>query len=488
MKTNLLFSKLLWLLLMLLAPGIQAQTTITEEWSLPWTSNDYIHPYEVELDSSDNLYSLGWTSDYVLDSFSLIMNGTGFHLAKLTSSGSLLQSHFLLSNRGLAFYHQRPHMDVSSEGEVVIVGTFQDSLDLDAGPGTQWVYPLGTEDMVVYRMDSNFQLLWAKHIPSSGKAFAKDIEIDEQGNTYLFGNFQDSLDADPGPGTLWLTAPTGQAGIFFQKFDPAGNLLWAKAISDSVGQLDAHTLSITPNQECYLMGTYLEQVDFDPGPGVTVLDAGSYKDMFLLKLTPQGDLDWVQALPPNAQFIPTAMTSDSNGEVIFTGILYTEGIDVDPGPDSVQVMYPPIVCGYAYTPNHSTIICKWDSQGAFRWVKLSVPCEEASAPWFSGLEIGDCEEIYAIGSTEGGYSFDTTYRIATPGEQDLPPTPESHNANIAIVQLTPDGEVIWTENIGQSGDGNTEIGIDVAITSAGTLITSQERSWGYDWWLVAYSQ
>src|SRR3982750_4076986 len=67
----------------------------------------------------------------------------------------------------------------------------------------------------------------------SGTQFklVEGIAVDATGNTYTVGGFESTVDFDPGPGTLNLTAPGfGGADIFIVKQSVNGTLLWVKQI------------------------------------------------------------------------------------------------------------------------------------------------------------------------------------------------------------------------------------------------------------------
>src|SRR5204863_8090706 len=95
---------------------------------------------------------------------------------------------------------------------------------------------------------------------------------DGSGNVYVTGTFTETVDFDPGPGIVNFTA--GSYDIFFAKYDPLGNYIYAKTIGgpdNDIGQ----ALAVTSTGEVYLTGFSYGTGDLDPGPGVANL-TGSY--------------------------------------------------------------------------------------------------------------------------------------------------------------------------------------------------------------------
>ena len=79
-------------------------------------------------------------------------------------------------------------------------------------------------------------LQWAKAFTSTGTLYTSvgtSIKFDAAGNSYTTGQFEGTVDFDPGPGVFNLTSPGsgGETDIYISKLDAAGNFLWAKQIN-----------------------------------------------------------------------------------------------------------------------------------------------------------------------------------------------------------------------------------------------------------------
>ena len=91
---------------------------------------------------------------------------------------------------------------VDAFGNVYAVGGFRDSADFDPGPGIFNLTSNGFNDIFIQKLDSAGNLKWVKQIGGTGYEYAEALTLDDQGNIYISGSFEDSLDFDPGPNTL----------------------------------------------------------------------------------------------------------------------------------------------------------------------------------------------------------------------------------------------------------------------------------------------
>lgn len=104
---------------------------------------------------------------------------------------------------------------------------------------------------------------------------------DAQGNVYLSGTFDQTLDADPGPESFNLQSFRGYDG-FLIKLTPELNLVWAKRMGDigpsnmPVGWDGISQVAIDSQGTIYAGGYFTWNTDFDPddNPGTYVIETG----------------------------------------------------------------------------------------------------------------------------------------------------------------------------------------------------------------------
>lgn len=162
-----------------------------------------------------------------------------------------------------------------------------------------------------------------------GMSLCKDIAVDSQGNVFICGNSNDSVDFDTGEQTHIIVNPN-QNG-FVAKYDSAGNFLWAFALQSGLGST-AEKLVMDADDNLIVTGHASGEIDFDPGEGTAILgDSNPNKYFgFFAKYASDGSLLWVKALTDDHGAIPTEIAVDPSGNVFLTGRFY-ESLDIDPG-------------------------------------------------------------------------------------------------------------------------------------------------------------
>ncbi len=107
-------------------------------------------------------------------------------------------------------------MSTDTNGNIYLTGSIWGTADFDPGPGTYNLTPLGTVDIFIQKLDTLGDFIWAKQIGGSGKGVGQSITTDNFENIYTTGYFNNSIDFNPGSGTLNLTR-VGDWDIFTQK-------------------------------------------------------------------------------------------------------------------------------------------------------------------------------------------------------------------------------------------------------------------------------
>jgi hypothetical protein len=210
-------------------------------------------------------------------------------------------------------------------------------VDFDPGVDTTNLTSAGLYDFFIQKLDSDGNFIWVKQMGGTGIDAGIGITLDAIGNVYTTGYFSDTVDFNPGSGTAFLTC-TGLYDTFVQKLDANGNFIWAKQTSSTDW---AYGFSITTdaNGDVYTMGIFSDTVDFDPGPGTTILIASQNVEVFIQKLDVNGNFIWATQTTGNSEdsdISGSSITTDNYGNVYTTG--YFEGTrDFDPGTGTINL-------------------------------------------------------------------------------------------------------------------------------------------------------
>ncbi len=333
-------------------------------WAKQQGGNNSVAGYEVTTDKYNNIINVGTfygTVDFDPGAgvFNLFTYGDLF-ISKLDSLGNFIW----VKQIGGSTVED---VSVDSQGSIYTIGNIV-SGDFDPGVGVYNLSaPSGSFAVFISKLDSLGNFVYAKEIiannsPSPPKAYS--IAIDTSFNAYLTGSFTGITDFDPGPGTFNMT-PLGGGDIFVEKLDALGNFAWAKRMGGNAingGEDMGLGISLDALNNVYTSGSFKSIADFDPGPGVFNLNAGTSRTVFIQELNTNGNFIWAGALATGA-FSPY-----NNGysiKIDLANNLYVAGNfqvtqDFDPGPGTYTLgavwLDDAFVTKFCQTPVLSPII------------------------------------------------------------------------------------------------------------------------------------
>ena len=270
----------------------------------------------------------------------------------------------------------------------------------------------------------SINLDWALSAGGSAFEMGKDVTTDNQGNVYITGYFRDVVDFDPGPGTVNLTS-NGATDIFVQKLDSQGNLLWVRGFGSNSSDIGL-AIAVDANGGVYTTGRFYGSVDFDPDTSSSILSATSY-DIFILKLTAQGDLAWARKIGGNDNDEGLDIALDNTGNS-YTAGLFRGTADFD--PDTGQ--YELISAG-----DKDAFVVKLDNNGDLVWASHMGGSNEDQA---SALALGNNNEVFLAGHFEGTADFD-------PGNGVINLSSDG-GLDIFVQKLDAAGQLDWVRKVG----------------------------------------
>ena len=292
------------------------------------TTNDF--GLSITVDASGNVYTTG--SFYGTADFD---PGTGFFnlttigsqdvfVQKLDASGNFLWAKSFggtTNDFGLS-------ITVDASGNVYTTGSFYGTADFDPGTGFFNLTTIGSQDVFVQKLDASGNFLWAKSFGGSSTDYGYSITVDASGNVYATGNFQGTVDFDPGAGTNNLTS-AGSYDVFVQKLDASGNFLWAKSFGGSSTDY-GYSITVDASGNVYTTGYFKGTADFDPGAGTNNHTSAGSQDVFVHKMSqcsPVAPIPDIANLPnligECSVAAPTAPTANDGCGTSFTGTTTT---------------------------------------------------------------------------------------------------------------------------------------------------------------------
>ena len=243
----------------------------------------------IALDDNNNVYITGFFESTNVDfdpgagTHYLSTNGSqDIFFAKYTMNGEFQWAHNIGSSG--AFGEMGYDLVVDGSNNVYVAGHFSaPNVDFNPGPGVNYLSTNGTHDIFLAKYNTDGIYQWAYNLGGSSVDLCMDMSIDDTDNIYLTGHFESNMaDFNPGTETAYLSS-AGSYDIFYAKYDSDGEYQWAYNIGSS-GYDGGNAIAVDNSGHVYVTGKYRESnIDFDPGPGTTLLSSNGAEDIFFGK-------------------------------------------------------------------------------------------------------------------------------------------------------------------------------------------------------------
>lgn len=344
-------------------------------------------------------------------------------------------------------------------------------------------------------------LEWAINMggDSTGNAICSvyDIAYDKEGNVFVAGRFNRTVDFDPGPDKASITrrwdGVNNTMDGFVAKFDAEGGLLWVKNIG-STAEESAHDVEVDTNGNVYVVGnlgqTSQQPYYFDTGTTAPTIPAGltRYTDAFLAKYDTDGNFQWAKnfggngydagnalavnqdgsaiyvgaMVSPNSAadtngillakydatgnetwrhhiigdglLSPAAIVLDSEENLVVTGYLaYASSVDFAPQSPGTGVVVPGL---------EAPFLAKYDSAGALIWVQGMLQLTQyGSSGHGADVAVDKDDNILLVGFHNGTLNFDSTNSVSV----------TTNGANDGfIAKYNPAGNCLWANGYGST--------------------------------------
>ena len=285
----------------------------------------------ISVDGSGNVYTTGYfhgNVDFDPGPGTSNLTSAGsidIFISKLDASGNFIWA----KSMGGTGPDGTSSITVDGSGNIYTTGSFQGTVDFDPGVGTSNLITAGSNDIFISKLDAAGNFIWAKSMGgTTGQVGSSSITVDGSGNVYTTGNFQGTVDFDPGTGTSNLTS-AGGTDIFILRLDAAGNFSWAKSIGGSSIDHGA-SIALDGSGNVYTTGYFDGTVDFDPGAGTSNLTSAGSSDIFISKLDAAGNFGWAKSMGDTGIDRSNSIIMDKSGNVYTIG-LFMGTVDFNPG-------------------------------------------------------------------------------------------------------------------------------------------------------------
>lgn len=301
--------------------------------------------------------------------------------------------------------------------------------------------PSGTSDVFIVKYDPNGNALWAKNAGGTNFDYGKSCSVDASGNIIVTGVFNSSTIVF-GTNTLTNAGASGTGDFFIAKYDPSGNVLWAKSAGGTTGDI-GKSCSVDGIGNIIATGYFASSsISF----GTTTLTTTGPADFFIVKYDAMGTVLWAKSASGTGPDVPASCSTDPSGNIIATGYFTSPTLTFG----SLTVTKTPSV---GSVPN--IFIVKYDPSGNALWVKNimnnSTPNDEQSC------------------STDANSNIILTgifYSLITIGTTTLT---GAGSSDIFIMKYDPNGNILWAKSAGGPG---SEIIYSCSTDASNNIVTT----------------
>jgi hypothetical protein len=233
-----------------------------------------------------------------------------------------------------------------------------------------------------------------------------DISIDCENNSYVTGSFNGTATF----GTIVLTSEL--VDIFIGKLDPSGDWQWVQQAGGGFND-NGYSISVDLNNNSYVTGFFEGTATF----GTIILNTFGGSDIFVAKLDPIGNWQWIIQVGDIAEDTGYGITVDQDGNSYITGSFsntVTFGTTILTSANSTDIF-----------------VGKIDTDGSWQWATQSIGSQSAI-----GFDISrECDgDLYVTGTFTGSVTFGSLMPL-----NSNPPT----SSEIFVAKLDQDGNWLW---------------------------------------------
>jgi len=231
-------------------------------------------------------------------------------------------------------------LTIDNAGYIYATGSFAGTAYFPNATDTLSITSTGISNVFVTKVNTDGEFIWAKAFNGNDSIIAEEgrcIGVDSIGNVYVLGSFKDSIDVDPGPATVWITAEPSSIyarSIFVCKLDQDGNYIRAKATNGGRDVL-AKAMALDNKANILITGamwTWLSgSVDVDPDTSIYEVEETYIDPIYVLK--------WNQCSAGSSSINESACESYTwNNQTYYESGSYFKSYTTAAGCDSLAIL------------------------------------------------------------------------------------------------------------------------------------------------------
>jgi hypothetical protein len=324
---------------------------------------------------------------------------------------------------------------LDDSGNVFSTGMFQCTTLIF---GNDTLQNAGVQNIYIVKYDSSGNEIWARSAGGNGNNgdWAYSISCDDSGNAYITGYFSSATVTF---GSFTLTN-SGSDDIFIAKYDPFGNVIWAKSVGGNNSD-QGLGISVGVNGFVFITGFFVSPtINF----GSTTLTNTGAMDIFIAKYDIAGNLVWAKSATGSSFEKANAVSADDLGNVFITGSF-----------SSATITFGNI--SLSNSGANDFFIAKYDAAGNILWAKSAVG---NSAEIGNSICANVSGDVYVTGCSSSSTVSFGNYTLTNSGVND-----------IFLTKYGKAGNVLWAKS---AGGNNQDIGYSCCADMNGFVYVTGE--------------
>ncbi len=338
---------------------------------------------------------------------------------------------------------------VLPDGTVFVGGMFTSPVSgciFGAGEANQTtLFSHGERDLFLARYNPDGTLAWVRGCGGNDADEVAGLSLLPDGSTLVVGQFSTTTifgAGEPNETTLIATPrppPFSSQGsdLFLAKYNPDGNLAWARKTGTGAEYEFAHGIRTLPDGSALVAGGFTADATLGAGEaGETTLPfiSGS---RFLARFNPNGALAWARQFAGVYSFItPGSIAALDDGTAFVTGTFTGTATFGAGEAQQTDLVSAGDLDGF---------LARFTPTGQLSWVRRAGGVQRDAPTRLAVLPDGTTLLTGSFGYSTTGVISQATFGAGQPNETTLNTTGD---ADIFLVKYSPDGQLSWARRAG----------------------------------------
>ena len=310
------------------------------------------------------------------------------------------------------------------QSNLYVAGMFTDSLQLDS--------------QTIVDSIGSFQLFLAKYSPERElldyiiyytdyefrRPLVKQLEVNQQGDLFLAGNFYLGIFDDRGDTLLYTLSSLDE---FIVKFDNNLNRQWIHRIGGSNNTDVINKIRAGAQGDLVIGGAMSRQFDYDLSDSIKAINGHNSGSPFIVKYNAMLDLEWVNVLQNSERDVVLDLVMADDGST-YSVTSVTDTISIQTQTDTLEVI----------SKGASDLMMnKWSTTGNLIWTQL---IQGSGMETLYNIEIDATGNIYLLMQTNSPEFLIDSVEFT-----------QKNGYDVLVMKFSPEGSLDWMNQIGGTG-------------------------------------